>query len=126
VRSPLVARRLHSSNSSLDIDEIIRGTKLIEALHNTTADWGRMHRWMAQSSLRNGQRRTALLHLAKAVAHGEIAAVAVDLVRIADAEVPFRSRRASQPSTETGDWQNEAVRWLREFERSLTATAMTA
>ena len=47
---PWSARRLHTSNSSLDIAEIVRGTKLIEAMHHTTADWGRLHWWMAQSS----------------------------------------------------------------------------
>jgi hypothetical protein len=121
VCSPLVARRLHPSNSSLDVAEVVRGTKLIEALHHTKADWGRLHRWMAQSSLRNGQRHAALLHFAKAAAHGEIAGVVSDLFGVAGAWAPFRLRSASEPSAETRDWHNAALRWLREFERSLTA-----
>ena len=52
VCSPLLAYRVHEANASLDIAEIVRGTKLIEALHQTTADWGRLHRWLAESCLR--------------------------------------------------------------------------
>jgi glycosyltransferase involved in cell wall biosynthesis len=121
VRSPLVARRLHRSNSSLDVEEVVRGTKLIEALHHTKADWGRLHRWMAHSSLRNGQRRAALVHFAKAGARGEIAGVMSDLLGMAAARAPFLLPSASEPSAETRDWQSEALHWLCEFQRSLTA-----
>jgi glycosyltransferase involved in cell wall biosynthesis len=120
VCSPLVARRLHSSNSSLDVDEIVRGTKLIEVLHDTRADWGRMHRWMAQSSLRNGQRRAALLHFARAAARGEIGGVASDFLGVARSWLPGRLRMAAaQPPAPPSSWHSEASGWLREFERSL-------
>ena len=121
VRSPLVARRLHRSNSSLDVDEVVRGTKLIEALHHTKADWGRMHRWMAHSSLRNRQGRAALVHFAKAAARGELAGVMSDLLGMVAERAPFLLRSALEPSAETRDWQSEALHWLREFQRSLTA-----
>ncbi len=82
VYSPLVGYRVHNSNSSLDITEIVRGTKLIEALHDTTADWGRLHRWLAESYLRRGQRREAIGQFAKAVARGQSLSVLSDLSAI--------------------------------------------
>jgi glycosyltransferase involved in cell wall biosynthesis len=123
VRSPLVARRLHSSNSSLDIDEIVRGTQLIERLHHTTADWGRLHRWMAQSSLRSGRRRAALVHFAKAAAHGEVAGVASDLLGVARAWLPGALSASAAPPVEVVAWHREASSWLREFERLLSPAA---
>ena len=68
---PLVGYRVHGSNASLDIAEIVRGTALIEALHHTTADWGRLHRWLAESCLRRGQRAAALGQFARAAVHGD-------------------------------------------------------
>lgn len=123
VCSPLVARRLHSSNSSLNVEEIVRGTKLIEVLHNTTADWALMHRWMAQSSLRNGQRRAALVHFAKAAARGEIAGVASDLLVVARAWLPGALSVSAPPPTEVAAWHREASSWLREFEKLLSPAA---
>ena len=70
VCSPLLAYRVHGANSSLDITEILRGAQLIEDLHHTTADWGRLHRWLAESCLRTGQRRVALSQFARAALHG--------------------------------------------------------
>jgi hypothetical protein len=66
VRSPLIARRIHQSNSTLDLSEIVRGTQLIEALHHTSEDWGRLHQWFAHSCLRAGRRWAALGHFAQA------------------------------------------------------------
>src|SRR5215207_11141298 len=76
VCSPLLAYRVHGANSSLDITEILRGAQLIEDLHHTTADWGRLHRWLAESCLRTGQRRAALWQFARAALRGQTRAVA--------------------------------------------------
>ena len=117
VCSPLVARRLHSSNSSLDITEIIRGTRLIEALHHTRADWGRLHHWMAQSSLRAGQRRAAFVQYAKAAARGELSGVAMDLSAIIQRRLAIPLRRPERPKPRPKDvWISQAETWLREFE----------
>ena len=42
-------------NSALDIEEVILGTRLIEAPHHTRADWGLLHCWLAEC-LRSGDR----------------------------------------------------------------------
>lgn len=78
VCNPLLAYRVHGSNSSLDIDEIVRGARLIEALHDTTADWGRLHRWFAESCLRKGDRRAAVGHFGQAAVRGQLRGVAAD------------------------------------------------
>jgi glycosyltransferase involved in cell wall biosynthesis len=117
VRSPLIAYRVHPSNSSLDIAEIVRGARRIEQLHHTTADWGRLHRWLAESCLRSGQRRAALGQFSRAAAHGQARAVAQDLALIARRRA---RRKASAPGpAERGDraWIDEATGWLQELER---------
>jgi glycosyltransferase involved in cell wall biosynthesis len=117
VCSPLVGYRVHNSNSSLDIAEIVRGTKLIEALHNTTADWGRLHRWLAESCLRRGQRREAIGQFAKAAVRGQLRGVASDLRSILRRRVARRARRLESESTFSGDaWIATAVAWLRTLE----------
>jgi glycosyltransferase involved in cell wall biosynthesis len=118
VRSPLLAYRVHTSNSSLDIAEIVRGTRLIEELHHTTADWGRLHRWLAESCLRTGQRRAALGQFARAAVHGQARATAHDLALIARRRMR-RGSSAPRPA-HRGDprWVEEAAGWLRELQRA--------
>jgi glycosyltransferase involved in cell wall biosynthesis len=124
--SPLVAYRVHTSNASLNIAEIVRGTKLIEALHHTTADWGRLHRWLAESCLRSGQRRDAVGQFTLAAARGQLPGVIADLGAIlrrrAERRVPWlRTRKAT-----TRDRWIAAADWLREFERRPEAGARSA
>jgi glycosyltransferase involved in cell wall biosynthesis len=124
---PLVARRLHRSNSSLDTTEIVRGTRLIEELHHTTADWARLHRWMAQSSLRVGNKRTALVEFAKAAMRGDPVGVASDLIGVIQHRLPRILRRPGRSRTPPDDvWISEAERWLREFEASLPPSERAA
>lgn len=114
---PLVAYRVHSSNSSLDVAEIIRGARLIEQIHDTTIHWGKLHRWLAESRLRGGRRRAALVHLARAAAHGDARDVAHDLGLIAQRRI--RRHWLGRSPEEPGDpaWTQEAACWLRELER---------
>jgi glycosyltransferase involved in cell wall biosynthesis len=115
---PLLAYRVHGSNSSLDIAEILRGARLIEELHRTTADWGRLHRWLAESCLRSGQRRAALGQFARAALHGQARAVAGDLMLIARRRLRWRSS-APRPAGRTDPtWIEQAASWLRELERA--------
>jgi glycosyltransferase involved in cell wall biosynthesis len=116
VRSPLVARRVHPSNSSLDIAEVVRGTRLIEQLHGTTADWGRLRRWLAESSLRTGRRRAALGQMALAALHGQAGNVALDLATILRRRVARRSS-GQHPEASDSAWTAEAAEWLHELER---------
>jgi glycosyltransferase involved in cell wall biosynthesis len=117
VRSPLIGYRVHASNSTLDVAEIVRGARLIEQLHHTTADWGRLHRWLAQSCLRSGQRRAALGQFARAALHGQARAVAHDLALTARRRLP-RRYSAPQPAERSNPaWIEEAAGWLRELEQ---------
>jgi glycosyltransferase involved in cell wall biosynthesis len=116
--SPLLAYRVHGSNSSLDIAEILRGARLIEELHHTTADWGRLHRWLAESCLRTGQRRAALGQFARAALHGQARAVARDLMLIARRRLRRRSPVPGPAGHSDPTWIEQAASWLRELERA--------
>jgi glycosyltransferase involved in cell wall biosynthesis len=118
VRRPLLAYRVHASNSSLDIAEIVRGTRLIEELHHTTADWGRLHRWLAESCLRSGQRRAALGQFCRATVHGQGPAVAGDLARIARRRARRRTPARRPAERHHPAWIGEATTWLHQLERA--------
>jgi glycosyltransferase involved in cell wall biosynthesis len=111
---PLLAYRVHPSNASLNIDEIVRGTRLIEEMHGTKADWGRLHRWLAESYLRTGQRRTAIGHFARAAVRGQAVGVASDLATIVRRRIARRIAVAASATTGSNDaWIEEASTWLR-------------
>lgn len=119
VCSPLVGYRVHNSNSSLDIAEIVRGTKLIEALHQTTADWGRLHRWLAESCLRSGQRRDALEQFVSAAIRGQLRGVASDIRDILRQRAARRVRRIGIEKASPADpWIATAMAWLQLVEGS--------
>jgi glycosyltransferase involved in cell wall biosynthesis len=115
VCSPLLAYRVHASNSSLDIAEILRGARLIQELHHTTADWGRLHRWLAESCLRSGQRRAALGQFARAAVNGQADAVAGDLALIARRRLRRRSPAPRPAERSDPGWIEQAAIWLGEL-----------
>ena len=121
VRSPLMAKRTHTSNSSLDIAEVVRGARLIQQLHDTTVDWGRLHRWLAQSCLRTGQRGAALTEFARAALHGQAVNVGRDLLAIVRRRIE-RGVTPPHPPTSDPSWMQEAVQWVGEFEWLVLAT----
>ena len=122
VRSPLIAKRVHSSNMFLDVGEIIRATKLIETLHATEADWGRMHRWLADRYLRSGRRRAALGQFARAAVRGQLRDVAFDLGVIIRRRVGYSiGSAANQSGFSDGAWTEAAAAWLGEFEGCLAS-----
>jgi glycosyltransferase involved in cell wall biosynthesis len=117
VCSPLVAYRVHDLNSSLDTAEVVRATKLIEALHHTTADWGRLHRWFAESCLRRGERREAIGQLARAAVRGQGRNVVSDVGAILRRRVlrNIPGLQADRPFARDA-WIATAAEWLREYE----------
>jgi glycosyltransferase involved in cell wall biosynthesis len=126
VPSPLIARRLHGSNTTLNTVEIVRGTRRLEQRHDTTADWGKLHRWMGHMSLRAGRRRTALGQFARAVLHGELRGVAGDLGAMLKAQLRrFPSTEAGSPASRD-PWIVTASAWLHEFERGAHQVRETA
>jgi glycosyltransferase involved in cell wall biosynthesis len=111
IPDPLLAYRVHQTNASLDIVEILAGVELIELNHGADVDRGVLHRWIAESCLRAGQRGAALKHLAIAARHGEIVGVADDLGEI------VRRRLARRGFSLRGgprhpDWVARAEPWL--------------
>jgi glycosyltransferase involved in cell wall biosynthesis len=113
VSRPLIAYRVHTANSSLDIAEIVRGAKLIESLHDTRVDWGVLHRWMAESCLRRGQRSAALRQFLAAGVRGELSGVVADLAAILRRRVALHRRSVDGEFADSADpWKAEAARWL--------------
>jgi len=107
--APLVAYRVHSGNASLDIAEILAGVARIERRHAIHADRGFIHRWLAESSLRSGDRAAALRHFAVAAVSGEAAGVAGDLAVL----VRRRAGRAGPVRAQhDAAWRLEARVWL--------------
>ena len=117
VGRPLMAKRIHSSNMFLDTAEILRAIRLVELLHHTNADWGRLHRWVAQRYLRNGQRRAALGHFALAASHGQLRGAISDLTGIARSRVRGVIGSVEDQNPSSGDPRRAAaVAWLAEFQ----------
>jgi len=117
VCEPLMAKRIHSSNMFGETDRIVRATTVIEALHATPIDWGRMYPWLAERYLREGRWLTALSTSTKAVAHGQVASVAAVLLP----HVRNRLRRTMGLQPERAGILSDreaalAMAWLQEFE----------
>jgi glycosyltransferase involved in cell wall biosynthesis len=120
VARPLVAYRVHASNSSLNVAEIVRGMKLIEQIHDTRADWGLMHRWMADSCLRKRQRGAALRQFVAAALRGQLCETTTDITKLLRRKT-YRVLSKLTPSATADDgqadpWMIEAAAWLRHFQ----------
>jgi len=115
---PLIAKRVHETNMFLNVSEIIRATRLIEELHHTHVDWGRVHRWVAERYLRNGQRGAALAQYAKAAMKGEFGGVAEDLSSLLRRRLRRQAAVSPHGTTAMSDpWVTEAEAWLCELHR---------
>ena len=117
VSGPLIARRLHQSNATLDISEIVRGARLIEKLHHTKVDWGALHRWFAHSCMRARRLSTALGHFGRAAVRGQGRAVASDLSVILQRIVSGRTPKSSDYGPDEA-WIAIATEWLQELSHS--------
>jgi glycosyltransferase involved in cell wall biosynthesis len=115
VNRPLLAYRVHGMNASLDIAEIVRGTKLIERLHRTTADWGHIHRWLAESYLRRGRRFAALGQLLRAAMGGQLQGVAEDIADIVRRRLTRGRGLPPDPTFTRDPWTAVAAEWLHEL-----------
>jgi GT2 family glycosyltransferase len=124
VAHPLMGYRLHDGSTSLDTERVMRAARLIEQVHETPVDWGRMHRWLAESCLRAGSRTEALRHLAEAAGRGQARGVASDVIAIMRRHLDSRIGREPRPVPPGGrDWGREADSWLGGLARRDSAGA---
>jgi glycosyltransferase involved in cell wall biosynthesis len=115
VCSPLVAKRAHNRNSSLDTREILAGSALIERLHGGRVDRGITYRWLAESCLRTGRRATAVRYFAAAALRGQTRNVASDLRVILRRRIRrhlLGDRRPEVVTYRYPQWIAEAHAWL--------------
>jgi glycosyltransferase involved in cell wall biosynthesis len=120
VPEPLMAYRYHSTNMSLDVDAMIEELATIEELHQIRIDWGRLHRWLAESFLRMDADGRALGQFARAALHGQARGVASDLAAILRRRVArlLGGRADKYLRRETSvdaAWLAEASTWLDEL-----------
>jgi len=109
---PLVAKRIHATNMFTSVANIVRATRLIETIHETKVDWGRMSRWFAYRHLRNGDRAGAALAWARAAMRGQLFGVIED-VRGAV------MRKPADLSVDQRAWRNAAIQWLSALEPAI-------
>jgi len=117
VPQPLLGRRIHPGNASLDIAAIFEGVDLIEQRHGTSVDRGVLHRWIAESCLRTGQRAEAVKHMALATARGQGRSIARDLSAIMRRRLERYQGREPSVRGPTADtrWMAQARAWLQDL-----------
>jgi len=124
VREPLMAKRIHSSNMFGETDRIVRATTVIQTLHDTPIDWGRMYQWLAERYLRQGRWLTALNMSTKAAAYGQVAGAAAMLLPHVRLRLRRRLGLQEEPPPILSDHRAVLARaWLREFEPILDDSA---
>jgi glycosyltransferase involved in cell wall biosynthesis len=114
---PLIAKRVHGTNMFLNVAEIMRATRLIEDLHGTQVDWGKVHRWVAERYLRSGQRAAAFSQFVKAAMKGEVGGVAEDVSQLLRRRLRRQAAVSPHPTSAITDpWAAEAAAWLCELQ----------
>jgi len=114
VPRPLLGYRVHTRNASLDVAAIFEGITLIEARHGTRVDRGVLHRWIAETSLRTGDRRNALKHMTIAAVRGQAPGVASDAATILRRRLHL-DRRPVATRAAHREWTDEARAWIDEL-----------
>jgi glycosyltransferase involved in cell wall biosynthesis len=112
---PLVAKRIHPANASLNVTAVVRAAELLQQLHDIQVDWGRLHRWLAERYLRSGQHRAAFGQLVRAAVRGQARGAASDALTVLRRHVPFGGKFRPRQS-ENEPWKAAGAAWLREFE----------
>jgi glycosyltransferase involved in cell wall biosynthesis len=125
VRRPLVAYRIHSANSSRNIDRMLMEVAIIDRRHRGPVDKVRFYRHLARVSMRGGRRRQALAFSLRAALLGgpqDLARSFVpDVWEIANSFMPDRvSRwvgriRRHHVSREQDEWTKQAEMWLADL-----------
>jgi glycosyltransferase involved in cell wall biosynthesis len=116
VPEPLVGYRIHSGQSSVDVDRVLAGVKVIAARYGAAPARGPIHHYVAFLCLRSGRRRRALAHFALAAIFGEPIPVATNLFSIMRMRVARRFPSLGRRSDPQGDWKARAETWLASLE----------
>ena len=117
VPRPLVGKREHARMASLDVTAIFEGVSLIERRHETNVDRGVLHRWIAEVSLRNGQRLEAIKHMAIAAVRGQAPGVSRDAATIIRRRLHLDRPPTATPAAHA-EWAEEARAWVDELLRT--------
>jgi glycosyltransferase involved in cell wall biosynthesis len=112
VPEPLVGYRIHGEQSSVDVDRVLSGAKVIGARYGAALDRGPFHHYVAFLCLRSGARRRALAHFALAAWFGELLPVVKDLSTIIQARVGRRFPRLASSSDPHAELKARAETWL--------------
>jgi len=117
VLEPKVAYLLHAANMSLDPADQLRDIDLLERKHQRERD-GRpldriaLHRWIAWSALRRGDRKGALRAYAHAVAIGDLSSIGRAAIGCVYPPVVINRLRRTAID---GPWRARAEAWLRDL-----------
>jgi glycosyltransferase involved in cell wall biosynthesis len=112
VPEPLVGYRIHGEQSSVDVDRVLSGAKVIAARYGARLDRGPFHHYVAFLCLRSGARRRALAHFALAAWFGELSPVTKSLSSILRTRLGRRFPRLASRSDPQAEWKARAETWL--------------
>ena len=113
VPRPLLAYRVHATNASLNVAEIISGAQEIGRRYGGPVDRAAIDRYLAELCLRSGERLKGLRFMAGAAARGEARGVASDLTTIARGRLNRYRRKAAKPRHPA--WLAEGRVWVQEI-----------
>jgi glycosyltransferase involved in cell wall biosynthesis len=113
VARPLLAYRVHATNASLVVSEIIAGARTIERRYG--GGRGVVDRYLAELSLRSGDRLQAVKFFARAAVRGQAKGVSSDLTSIARRRLGrFFSGGPKYPNPE---WLAEGRAWVENLDK---------
>jgi glycosyltransferase involved in cell wall biosynthesis len=112
VSEPLVGYRIHGGQSSVDVDQVLAGAKVIAARYGARLDRGPFHHYVAFLCLRSGARRRALAHFALGAWFGELSPVTKSLSSILRTRLGRRFPRLASRSDPQEEWKARAETWL--------------
>jgi glycosyltransferase involved in cell wall biosynthesis len=108
VSEPLVAYRLHPAQASMDTTDMLDEARMLEDRHG--ADRASILRWLAWSSLRQGQRRDAIRAYTSAAVAGDVLSLGRAVVAgLYPNPTALRRARATPSAVE---WRRKAEAWL--------------
>ena len=124
VARPLLAYRVHASNASLVVSEIIAGARTIERRYGGPVDMVELHRHIARVQLRSNRPEAAFLSYLRAATRAKgsylLSGLAADL-GVAAAAFTRKAGIRSRARPRAGDrhfhaaWLREAVRWVEDL-----------